>query len=95
MVYDSSQRKQAWGYNVVTAALVAGGHRIVVDFAIRQKNGPTKYALALEIIRRLREGAIKFDLVLFDGWYGRRRELLNALHTFWVTRLKRRLGDPV
>jgi len=86
-VYDSSQKKRVWGYNVVTAALVADGHRVVVDFAIWQKNGPTKYALALEIIRRLREAGIKFDLVLFDGWYGRSKDFLNALHTFWVTRL--------
>ena len=86
-VYDSSQKKRVWGYNIVTAALVAEGHRVVVDFAIWQKNGPTKYALALEIIRRLREAGIKFDLVLFDGWYGRSKDFLNALPTFWVTRL--------
>jgi len=74
-VYDSSQKKRVWGYNIVTAALVADGHRVVVDFAIWQKNGPTKYALALEIIRRLREAGIKFDLVLFDGCTAEARNL--------------------
>lgn len=86
-IYDSSQKKKVWGYNVVTAALVAEGHRIVIDFAIWRKEGPTKHVLALEMIRRLREAGVKFDLVLFDGWYGRSKDFLNALPTFWVTRL--------
>lgn len=35
----------------------------------------------------MREAGIKFDPVLFDGWYGRSKDFLNALPTFWVTRL--------
>ncbi|MBE3583919.1 MAG: transposase [Limnochordaceae bacterium] len=86
-VYDSSQNRKVWGYTVVTAALVAGGHRIPVDFVILRPR-ENKYAVAQEIIQRVRDAGIRIDALLFDGWYGHSTAFLNQQgSTFWVTRL--------
>lgn len=69
------------------AALVAGGHRIPVDFVILQPR-ENKYAVAQEIIQRVRDAGIRIDALLFDGLCGHSTAFLNRLgSTFWVTRL--------
>jgi putative transposase len=91
-VYSSSKGKAVFGYSLVLLVWTDGIKRIVVDYKIYRKGGPTKLQLALKMLSFARNRLkLKPSFVLFDSWYAAKTLLKRLCDYGWkfVTRLKR------
>ena len=69
-VWSSKHSKVVFGVSVVLLVWTDGQHRLPVAFRVWQKGGPSKYALALELLSDARNRLkCKPQFVLFDAWY--------------------------
>lgn len=91
-VYSSSKGKAVFGYQACFLIWTDGKKRIVLDYKIYVKGGPSKIELALEMLSYARN-QLKMDpeYVLFDSWYACKKILkrIAGYGWFFVTRLKK------
>jgi hypothetical protein len=69
-VFSSRERKPVWCLSVVLLVGTNGIIRIPLDFRCWRPGGPSKYELALELLRYARNRVhCRPEYVLFDAWY--------------------------
>jgi putative transposase len=91
-VFSSLERKPVYGLSLVILVWTNGTLRIPLGLRLWRKSGPSKYALALELLSYARNRLrCRPDYVLFDAWYPS-RALLKRLRDYgwyFVCRLKK------
>jgi hypothetical protein len=91
-VFSSLERKPVYGLSLVLLVWTNGTLRIPLGIRLWQKNGPSKYALALEWLSDARNRLrCRPDSVLCDAWYPSRALLKRIRDYGWyvVCRLKK------
>jgi DDE family transposase len=91
-VFSSLERKPVYGLSLVLLVWTNGTLRIPLGIRLWHKNGPSKYALALELLSYARNRLrCRPDYVLFDAWYPSRALLKRIRDYGWyfVCRLKK------
>jgi len=91
-VFSSQERKPVYGLSLVLLVGTNGTLRVPLGVRLWHKGGPSKYALALELLSYARNRLrCRPDDVLFDAWYPS-KVLLKRIHDYrWyvVCRLKK------
>ena len=100
-VYSSQEHKPVDGLSLVLLVWTNGILRIPLGIRLWHKGGPSKYALALELLSYARNRLrCRPDYVLFDAWYPS-KALLKRIHDYgwyFVCRLKKNRrfnGQPI
>lgn len=91
-VYSSTKGKAVFGYQVVLLVWTNGKKRIVIDYRVYRRGGPSKIDLALEMLSYAKHRlCLQPEFVLFDSWYASKRFLqrLQDYRWYFVTRLKK------
>jgi DDE superfamily endonuclease len=91
-VFSSLEGKPVYGLSVVLLVWTNGMLRIPLGMRLWRKGGPSKYALALELLSYARNRLrCRPDYVLFDAWYPSRALLKRIRDYGWyfVCRLKK------
>jgi len=91
-VYSSQQRKPVYGFSLVLLIWTDGNWRIPLGIRLWHKGGPSKYALALELLSYARNRLrCRPEYVLFDAWYPSKALLKRVRDYGWyfVCRLKK------
>jgi putative transposase len=91
-VFSSLERKPVYGLSLVLLVWTNGTLRIPLGMRLWRKSGPSKYALALELLSYARNRLrCRPDFVLFDAWYPSRALLKRIRDYGWyfVCRLKK------
>lgn len=91
-VYSSQERKPVYGFSLVLLIWTDGTLRIPLGLRLWRKGGPSKYALALELLSYARNRLRCHPAyVLFDAWCPSRRLLKRIRDYGWyfVCRLKK------
>jgi putative transposase len=91
-VFSSLERKPVYGLSLVLPVWTNGTLRIPLGMRLWRKSGPSKYALALELLSYARNRLrCRPDFVLFDAWYPSRALLKRIRDYGWyfVCRLKK------
>jgi DDE superfamily endonuclease len=98
-VFSSQERRPVSGFSLVLLVWTDGRHRVPLGVRLWHKGGPSKYALAFELLSHARHhlGCRPAD-VLFDAWYPSKALLKRIRDDGWyvVCRLKkkRRFDGP-
>jgi putative transposase len=91
-VYSSQEHKPVYGLSLVLLVWTNGPLRIPLGVRLWHRGGPSKYALALELLSYARNRLrCRPDYVLFDAWYPS-KALLKRIHDYgwyFVCRLKK------
>jgi putative transposase len=91
-VYSSQERRPVYGFSLVLLVWTNGTCRIPLGMRLWRKGGPSKYALALELLSYARNRLhCRPDYVLFDAWYPS-KALLKRLRDYgwyFVCRVKK------
>lgn len=91
-VFSSLERKPVYGLSLVMLVWTNGTLRIPLGLRLWRKSGPSKYELALELLRYARNRLrCHPEYVLFDAWYPSRALLKRIRDYGWyfVCRLKK------
>jgi len=91
-VFSSLERKPVYGLSVVLMVWTNGTLRIPLGMRLWRKSGPSKYALALELLSYARNRLrCRPDYVLFDAWYPSKTLLKRIRDYGWyfICRLKK------
>jgi putative transposase len=91
-VFSSQQRKPVYGFSVVLLIWTDGSMRIPLGIRLWHKGGPSKFALALELLSYARNRLhCRPAYVLFDAWYPSKALLKRIRDYGWyfVCRLKK------
>jgi putative transposase len=91
-VYSSQDHKPVYGLSLVLLVWTNGTVRIPLGMRFWHKGGPSKYALALELLSYARNRLrCRPEFVLFDAWYPSRTLLKRIRDYGWyfVCRLKK------
>jgi putative transposase len=91
-VYSSQERKPVYGLSLVLLIWTNGTVRIPLGMRLWRKGGPSKYALALELLSYARNRLrCRPAYVLFDAWYPSKPLLKRIRDYGWyfVCRLKK------
>jgi putative transposase len=91
-VYSSQQHKPVYGFSLVLLIWTDGNVRIPLGIRLWHKGGPSKYALALELLSYARNRLrCRPEYVLFDAWYPSKALLKRVRDYGWyfVCRLKK------
>jgi hypothetical protein len=91
-VFSSQERKPVYGLSLVLLVWTNGTLRIPLSMRLWHKGGPSKYALALELLSYARTRLrCRPEFVLFDAWYPSRALLKRIRDYGWyfVCRLKK------
>jgi putative transposase len=91
-VYSSQDHKPVYGLSLVLLVWTNGTVRIPMGMRFWHKGGPSKYALALELLSYARNRLrCRPEFVLFDAWYPSRALLKRVRDYGWyfVCRLKK------
>lgn len=91
-VFSSQERKPVYGFSLVLLIWTDGSVRIPVGIRLWHKGGPSKYALALELLSYARNRLhCRPEYVLFDAWYPSKALLQRIRDYGWyfVCRLKK------
>jgi putative transposase len=92
-VYSSQDHKPIYGLSLVLLVWTNGTVRIPLGMRFWHKGGPSKYALALELLSYARNRLrCRPEFVLFDAWYPSRAILkrIRAYGWYFVCRLKKK-----
>ena len=92
-VYSSQDHKPIYGLSLVLLVWTNGTVRIPLGRRFWHKGGPSKYALALELLSYARNRLrCRPEFVLFDAWYPSRAILkrIRAYGWYFVCRLKKK-----
>jgi Transposase DDE domain len=91
-VFSSQERKPVYGLSLVLLVWTNGTLRVPLGVRLWHKGGPSKYALALELLSYARNRLrCRPEYVLFDAWYPS-KVLLKRIHDYgwyFVCRLKK------
>jgi putative transposase len=91
-VYSSQERRAVYGLSLVLLIWTDGRSRIPLGMQLWRKGGPSKYALALELLSYARNRLhCRPEYVLFDAWYPSKALLKRIRDYGWyfVCRLKK------
>jgi putative transposase len=91
-VYSSQERRPVYGFSLVLLVWTNGTCRIPLGMRLWRKGGPSKYALALELLSYARNRLhCRPDYVLFDAWYPSKAILkrLRDYGWYFVCRVKK------
>jgi putative transposase len=91
-VFSSQERRSVCGLSVVLLVWTNGTLRIPLAMRLWRKGGPSKYALALELLSYARNRLLcRPEYVLFDAWYPSKALLKRIRDYGWyfVCRLKK------
>jgi putative transposase len=91
-VFSSQERKPVYGFSLVLLVWTNGTRRIPLGIRLWHKAGPSKYALALELLSYARNHLrCRPEYVLFDAWYPSKALLKRIRDYGWyfVCRLKK------
>ena len=91
-VFSSQDHKPVYGFSVVLLIWTDGHVRIPLGIRLWHKGGPSKYALALELLSYARNRLhCRPEYVLFDAWYPSKALLKRIRDYGWyfVCRLKK------
>jgi putative transposase len=91
-VFSSQERKPVYGFSLVLLIWTDGSVRIPLGIRLWHKGGPSKYALALELLSYARNRLhCRPEYVLFDAWYPSKALLKRIRDYGWyfVCRLKK------
>jgi putative transposase len=91
-VYSSQARKPVYGLSLVVLIWTNGTVRVPLGMRLWRKGGPSKYALALELLSYARNRlCCRPEYVLFDAWYPSKPLLKRIRDYGWyfVCRLKK------
>jgi hypothetical protein len=91
-VYSSQERKPVYGFALVLLVWTNGTFRVPLGVRLWRKGGPSKYALALELLSSARNRLrCRPEYVLFDAWYPSKALLKRIRDYGWyfVCRLKK------
>jgi len=91
-VFSSQEHKPVYGLSLVLLVWTNGTLRIPLGMRLWRKGGPSKYALALELLSYARNRLrCRPEYVLFDAWYPSRALLKRIRDYGWyfVCRLKK------
>jgi hypothetical protein len=91
-VYSSQECKPVYGFSLVLLIWTDGTLRIPLGIRVWHKGGPSKYALALELLSYARNRLrCRPEYVLFDAWYPSKALLKRISDYGWyfVCRLKK------
>jgi Transposase DDE domain len=91
-VYSSQEGKPVYGFSLVLLIWTDGALRIPLGIRVWRKGGPSKYALALELLSYARNRLrCRPAYVLFDAWYPSKALLKRICDYGWyfVCRLKK------
>jgi putative transposase len=91
-VFSSQERRPVYGFSLVLLVWTDGMVRIPLGLRLWRKGGPSKYALALELLSYARNRLrCRPAYVLFDAWYPSRPLLRRIRDYGWyfVCRLKK------
>ena len=91
-VFSSQERKPVYGFSLVLLVWTNGTLRIPLGIRLWHKGGPSKYALALELLSYARNHLrCRPAYVLFDAWYPSKALLKRIRDYGWyfVCRLKK------
>ena len=91
-VFSSQERKPVYGLSLVLLLWTNGQLRIPLGMRLWQKDGPSKYELALELLSYARNRLrCRPEYVLFDAWYPSKALLKRIRDYGWyfVCRLKK------
>lgn len=91
-VFSSQDHKPVYGFSVVLLIWTDGRVRIPLGIRLWHKGGPSKYALALELLSYARNRLhCRPEYVLFDAWYPSKALLKRIREYGWyfVCRLKK------
>jgi hypothetical protein len=91
-VFSSQERRPVWGFSLVLLVWTNGIVRVPLGIRLWRKGGPSKYALALELLSYARNRLhCRPEYVLFDAWYPSKAVLRRIRDYGWyfVCRLKK------
>jgi Transposase DDE domain len=91
-VYSSQERKPVYGFSLVLLVWTNGTLRIPLGIRLWRQGGPSKYALALELLSYARNRLrCRPAYILFDAWYPSKALLKRIRDDGWyfVCRLKK------
>jgi len=91
-VFSSQERRPVYGFSLVLLVWTDGTLRIPLSLRLWRKGGPSKYALALELLSSARNRLhCHPEYVLFDAWYPSKALLKRIRDYGWyfVYRLKK------
>jgi putative transposase len=91
-VYSSQEGKPVYGFSLVLLIWTDGTRRLQLGIRVWHKGGPSKYALALELLSYARNRLrCRPEYVLFDAWYPAKALLQRIRDYGWdfVCRLKK------
>ena len=92
MVWDSSQERQVFGYNLVFICWSNGTVTIPLAWRWYKKDTKTKIELAQSLLKEMKYvWKLTPEMILFDSWYGA-ADILNQLTTYhwtFVCRIKK------
>jgi putative transposase len=91
-VFSSQERRPVYGFSLVLLVWTDGTLRIPLSLRLWRKGGPSKYALALELLSYARNRLhCHPEYVLFDAWYPSKALLKRIRDYGWyfVCRLKK------
>jgi hypothetical protein len=91
-VYSSQERKPVYGLSLVLLIWTYGTVRIPLGMRLWHKGGPSKYALALELLSYARNRLrCRPEYVIFDAWYPSKALLKRIRDYGWyfICRLKK------
>ena len=96
-VWSSSVGKPVWGMQVVLLLWTNGRWKVPLGIRLWRKGGPSKVALATELLRQARRRGLQPAYVLCDSWYAATgiMNLLAGWGWHYVMRLKsnRKFGE--
>jgi hypothetical protein len=95
-VFSSKDHKSVYGLPIVLLVWTNGTLRIPLSMRLWQKGGPSKYALALDLLSYARNRLrCRPEYVLFDAWYPSKALLKRIRDYGWyfVCRLPRCVGS--
>ena len=91
-VFSSQERRPVYGFSLVLLVWTDGKLRVPLGVRLWHKGGPSKYALALELLSHARNHlGCRPAYVLFDAWYPSKALLKRVRDYGWyfVCRLKK------
>ena len=89
-VFDHTQGKSVWGMQYVTAVISGREGIFPLNLDIKTKNGLSKIAMQMAVIKRSTTADLHFSTVVFDSWYFSSRlvRFLERERKDWITEAK-------
>ena len=89
-IFDHTKGKSVWGMQYVTAVISGREGIFPLNLDIKTKNGLSKIAMQMAVIKRSITAGLHFGTVVFDSWYFSSRliRFLERERKDWITEAK-------